>query len=194
MNKTIKEKELLFAKVKSNAIIPTKRKEDAGRDVYTCETETIVISPCSVMNIDTGIAIGCNPKYFPKFFDKGGMGSQGIIVGSGVGDSGYRNSYFVTLANINHNKWLILSNQSDSEIKESTHFSLGTNQLVKLSSDRGLHRMINKNNCIIKPINKAIAQFVMIEVPEFEEKEVSWDELKSYTSKRGLGKLGSSGK
>ena len=55
-------------------------------------------------------------------------------------------------------------------------------------------KVIKKQHCIIKPITKAITQFVMLPVPTFNTKELSWDELKNIKSERGLGKLGSSGK
>ena len=47
---------------------------------------------------------------------------------------------------------------------------------------------------ILYPYEKAIAQFVMIEVPKFIEREVSLEELQSIKSERGMGALGSSGK
>ncbi|KOA91836.1 deoxyuridine 5'-triphosphate nucleotidohydrolase (plasmid) [Clostridium botulinum] len=188
--------ELYFAKTKPNAIIPTKRKEDAGYDIYTCETTTIVINPCSRRMIDTGIAIACNKAYFPKFFDKGGMGSKGIIVGAGVGDSGYRDGYFVPLINTNKDKTVIITTQSDKEIEGCTHFDLQQNKFIALDFNRDVEasRYVKKENCIIKPITKAITQFVMLPVPTFNIKELSWDELKNIKSERGLGKLGSSGK
>jgi len=194
----IKENELLFAKMEENAIIPTKREEDAGYDMYTCETDTIVVEPCSVKMIDTGLAIGCNKAYFPKFFDKGGMGSKGIIVGAGVGDSGYRNKYFVPLNNINKDKWLIITNQSKKEVEESTCFDLKENKFINDMIPNGISiiedRYVNKDNCIIKYINKAFVQFVILPVPILETKEVTYNELLQYKSERGLGKLGSSGK
>jgi|GEM_PF-89505 len=196
----IKGNELYFAKTKPNAIIPTKRVEDAGRDIYTCETETIVIEPCSTRLIDTGIAIACSTNYFPKFFDKGGMGSKGVIVGAGVGDSGYRDSYFIPLINTNKDKYLIITTQSDKEIEESSVFDLLENTFdsdfkIIYGDDIVVQdRYINKADCIIKPITKAITQFVMIPVPIFQDKEISWEELKSIKSERGLGKLGSSNK
>ncbi|KGM93450.1 deoxyuridine 5'-triphosphate nucleotidohydrolase (plasmid) [Clostridium botulinum] len=188
--------ELYFAKTKPNAIIPTKREEDAGYDIYTCETETIVIKPCSLRMMNTGIAIACNKAYFPKFFDKGGMGSKGIIVGAGVGDSGYRDSYFVPLINTNKDKTVVITNQSDKEIENCTHFDLQQNKFITLDFNRDVEasHYVKKENCIIKPITKAIVQFVMLPVPTFNTKELSWDELKNIKSERGLGKLGSSGK
>ena len=198
MNIEIKDNELFFAKTKENAIMPTKRDEDAGYDIYTCETETIVIEPCSTKLIDTGIAIACHKSYFPKFFDKGGMGSKGIIVGAGVGDSGYRDGYFVPLVNTNKDKWLIITNQDEKEIKKAHVFDLFENKFISDVSLSGLafinDRYVNKQNCIIKHLNKAITQFVMIPVPTYETKEITWEELKSIKSERGLGCLGSTGK
>jgi len=197
---TIKGNELYFAKTKPNAIIPSKREEDAGYDIYTCETKTIVIEPCSTRLVDTGIAIACSKEYFPKFFDKGGMGSKGIIVGAGVGDSGYRNGYFVPLINTNKDKYLVITTQSDKEIANSTVFDVMRNEFNRyVSLADGVesthdYRYINRKNCIIKPLNKAITQFVMLPVPTFKTKEITWDELKNISSERGLGNLGSSNK
>lgn len=47
---------------------------------------------------------------------------------------------------------------------------------------------------IIYPYEKGIAQFVMLEVPKFDKKVVSYEELLKIESKRGTGALGSSGK
>lgn len=194
----VMEDELYFAKTKPNAMIPTKREEDAGYDIYTCETETIVIPPCSTRMIDTGIAIACNKAWFPKFFDKGGMGSKGIIVGAGVGDSGYRNGYFIPLINTNKDKWLIITNETDAVIEKSRAFDLQTKKFIDYMSLEGMsiiqNRYINKENCIIKPLNKAITQFAVLPVPKLKTKEISWEELQNISSDRGLGNLGSSGK
>ena len=190
----IKENELLFAKVEEDAIIPTKRDEDAAYDVYTCEKETIVIPPCS-------------KAYFPKFFDKGGMGSKGLIIGAGVGDSGYRNKYFVPINNINRDKYFILTAQSKEEVENSICFDKIKNKFVTIdevdknsiipssnSNEFLYERLIDKKDCIIKYINKAFASFVILPVPKLTVKEVSYDELVQYKSERGLGNLGSSGK
>jgi dUTP pyrophosphatase len=190
----IPDTKLYFAKTKPNAIIPTKRKEDAGRDIYTCETETIVIEPCSTRAIETGIAIGCSPKYFPKFFDKGGMGSLGIIVGAGVGDSGFRDGYFIPLINTNKDKYVVITNQDKSEIEEANCFDLVNKMFLKLNKADINEEIVLREDCIIKFLDKAITQFVMIEVPEFDEEEITWEELQAFSSERGMGKLGSSNK
>lgn len=214
---------LYMAKTKPNAILPTKRAEDAGRDIYTCETETIVIEPCSTRLVDTGIAIACNKAWFPKFFDKGGMGSKGIVVGAGVGDSGYRDGYFIPLINTNKDKTVVITAQSDDEIDECNYFNLDKkvfefidkaefSKTVHLKESvlemfkrlnltpfniirtRGGSKVVKKENCIVKPLSKAITQFVMLPVPELEDEEISWEELQLISSERGLGKTGSSGK
>jgi dUTP pyrophosphatase len=198
----ITDNDLYFAKVESNAIIPSKREEDAGYDIYTCETETIFIPPCSTRMIDTGIAIACSKNYFPKFFDKGGMGSKGIIVGAGVGDSGYRDKYFIPLVNTNEDKYVVITNQSQEEIDKSNYFDLNDKMFKKsVCIDNYLEEklkrpldVIFKEDCIIKPLNKAITQFVMLPVPKMNVKEITYEELKNIKSERGLGKLGSSNK
>lgn len=213
MSKTISGNELIFAKVNPKAIVPTKRKEDAGYDIYTCEEETIVIEPHKHRLIDTGLAIGCSYDYFPKFFDKGGYGSEGITVTAGVGDSGYRDAYFIAMVNTNDDKTLVITNQSQEEINNANIFDKRDN-LFKYSEgielcyktfakleEEGIGvdtniepAIVLKDDCIIKSLNKAITQFVMIEVPEMDSKEVNYDDFLQYKSERGLGKLGSSGK
>jgi len=185
---------LYMAKTQPNAIIPTKRTEDAARDIYTCETETIVIKPCSTRMVYTGIAIACNKAWFPKFFDKGGMGSKGIIVGAGVGDSGYRDEYLIPLINTNGDKYLIITNQDVTEVEESNCFDPINKCFLNLDEQYIDKFLILKENCIVKYLDKAITQFVMLPVPELEDEEKTWEELKAMKSERMFGKLGSSNK
>ena len=46
----------------------------------------------------------------------------------------------------------------------------------------------------VYPYSKAIAQALVIPVPDVEVKEVSYEELQQIQSERGLGALGSSNK
>lgn len=188
------DNDLYFAKVEPNATIPSKRDEDAGYDIYTCETETIIINPNSTRMVDTGIAIACSSNYFPKFFDKGGMGSKGVIVGAGVGDSGYRDKYFIPLINTNSTKWVVITNQSQEEIDNADYFDFDNKLFKKSNGELICNNKIEKSRFIIKPLNKAITQFVMLPVPKMNVKEITYEELKNIKSERGLGKLGSSGK
>ena len=211
MIKKVEPTQLFFAKTNPNAIIPHKNEENAGYDCYTCETETIIIPPLTTRMVDTGIAIACHESYFIKFFDRGSWGSKGIIVGAGVGDSGYRNSYFVPLINTNIDKWVIITNQTEEEVNDLTHFNLSNNKFeyifeeakielydsennLLLTSDSAIldtHNIIFKENCIIKYLKNAITQFTVLPVPKFEINEINWEELKQIESKRGLNNLGS---
>ncbi|MFP4698673.1 MAG: hypothetical protein ACLFMO_08215, partial [Eubacteriales bacterium] len=53
-----------FQKLKEDATIPTKRKEDGGRDLFpSFEEDYIVIEPHTVELIPTGIASAFSDKY-----------------------------------------------------------------------------------------------------------------------------------
>ena len=55
--KKVHTNKILFAKTKPEAIVPTKRVEDAGYDLYACfEEEYMVIKPHETKLIPTGIA------------------------------------------------------------------------------------------------------------------------------------------
>lgn len=51
-----------------------------------------------------------------------------------------------------------------------------------------------EGNVTVYPYSKAICQAVMLEVPVFEVKEVTVDEIMAIESLRGTGRLGSSQK
>ena len=168
----MKDNELIFAKVKPNAIVPTKREEDSGRDLYACfDEDYILINPLETKLIPTGIATAFSSKYYAQIQERGSTGSKGIKYGAGVIDSGYRGEWFVPITNCNTVP-LVISKLS----KEDTE------------------KAVKHHNIVYYPYSKGIAQFVMIEVPKFEEKEVSYEELLEIKSERGMGALGSSDK
>ncbi len=95
MHTTIK-----FAKVKPEAIIPTKRDEDAGYDIYPCfEDDFILIPPHHTRMIPTGIACACDTDYCFIVKERGSTGTKGMAQRCGVIDSGYRNEIFVPITN-----------------------------------------------------------------------------------------------
>ena len=55
-------------------------------------------------------------------------------------------------------------------------------------------RVYNKNEVIVHPSKKAICQMVMHVIPEMEEKEITYEELKAIASERGTGAFGSTNK
>lgn len=161
--------EVKFAKVRPNAVIPSKRDEDMGFDIYACfDEDCIMFEPHETKLIPTGIASACNPKYGFVLKERGSTGSKGIALRCGVIDSGYRNEWFVGLTNTT-NKWLAIS---------------------KIDTENS----IDVDNVIIYPYSKAIAQALVLPVHKIKVEEISYDELKEIPSERGMGALGSSNK
>ena len=113
---TVSGNDLLFAKVKSNAIIPNKREEDAGYDIYACFDEDYIIIPAHTTKlIPTGIASALSKEYYIQIEERGSTGSKGIKKSAGVIDSGYRNEWFIALSNVT-NEDLIISKLSKEEL------------------------------------------------------------------------------
>ena len=164
-----------FAKVRPDAIIPSKRNEDMGYDIYACfDEDYMVINPHETKLIPTGIASSCDPGYGFLLFERGSTGSKGIARRCGVIDSGYRNEWFVGLTNTT-NKVMFISKLSESETYKKYY-----NDVMPES--------------FVYPYSKAIVQAIVTQVLETNEEELAYEDLKAIPSERGLGKLGSSNK
>lgn len=164
-----------FAKVHPNAIIPSKRDEDMGFDIYACfDEDYIVINPHETKLVPTGIASACNSRYGFLLKERGSTGSKGIALRAGVMDSGYRNEWLVCLTNTT-DKVMFISKLSEEETYKSYYGDVMTASFVY-------------------PYSKAIAQALVIPVPKTRIQEISYNKLKNIKSERGLGKLGSSNK
>ena len=164
-----------FAKVRPDAIIPSKRDEDMGFDIYACfDEDYIVINPHETKLIPTGIASACDSGYGFLLFERGSTGSKGIARRCGVIDSGYRNEWFVGLTNTT-NKVMFISKLSEQETYESYYGDIMPESFVY-------------------PYTKAIVQALLAPVPKAEVEELDYSDLKEIESERGLGALGSSGK
>lgn len=162
-----------FAKVKPDAKIPSKRKEDMGFDIYACFDESyMMIRPHETRLIPTGIASVYNADYGMVLKERGSTGSKGIAIRCGIIDSGFRNEWFVCLTNTT-DRFLYISKIDEREF-----------EYTYPSNPKG----------IIYPYSKAIAQALVIPVPEVEVEEIPYGELKAIPSERGTGMLGSSGK
>jgi dUTP pyrophosphatase len=169
----INENDLIFAKVKPNAIIPSKRDEDAGYDIYACFDEAYMFfKPHETKLVPTGIASAMNSKYYIQIEERGSTGCKGIKKSAGIIDSGFRNEWFIIISNINDKPLVI--------IKDG----------VTIKDIFGDVEM----SCISYPYTKAIAQGIVHEVPKMNIKEVDYQELLSIESNRGVGQLGSSKK
>ena len=179
MNTTVK-----FAKVKEGAIIPSKRDEDAGFDIYACfDEDYMVLYPHETKLIPTGIASACSPEYALILRERGSTGSKGIALRAGVVDSGYRNEIFVGLTNTT-SKVLFISKLSEEEtFKDYDKDCDEYKYMRRVAPPR-----------FVYPYSKAIAQILIVPVPHVAVEEISYDELKAIKSERGMNALGSSNK
>ena len=205
---TINENDLLFAKVKPNAIIPTKEKENAGYDIYACFDEDFIVIPAHETRlIPTGIAAAVSDKYYLQVHERGSTGSKGMKYGAGVVDSSYRGEIFVCINNVNDND-IVISKLNEKELikkyaKSSDDlFVFDDDEVVLEIEYNGNEKYVNKiyiingkfESTIIYPYEKAIAQLVVHEVPVMDVQEITYEDLLKIPSKRGTGALGSSGK
>lgn len=162
---------ILWAKTKPTAIIPSKREEDAGYDIYACfEEDKIVINTHETVMIPTGIASAFSPSFVAILKERGSTGTKGIGQRAGIIDSGYRGEWLVPLTNHN-NDVLIIAKNPEKEASRNTG-----------------------NSVIIYPASKAICQALFLPLPSLISEEIGYDELLEVASERGNGRLGSSGK
>lgn len=160
---------LFFAKTKDGAKIPSKNKEDAGYDIYACTDENIVIEPHKTVLIPTGLSTAFDSNYVMILKERGSTGVLGIGQRSGVIDSGFRGEIMVPITNTRNQETIILDTKVDK---------------VYTDEEKNLHY----------PTSKAIAQAVMVVIPELQVMEITPEGLNGMESIRGLGMLGSSGK
>lgn len=159
-----------FAKVHPNAKIPTKRTEDAAMDIYACfDLDWIGIEPHSSKLIPTGIASAFDPNWAVVFRERGSTGVKNMKINAGVIDSGFRGEYFVSIYNGNDVPLYITKYMNGEQAPEP-------------------------KNAILYPYSKAIAQALVVEVPEINVEEISYEELQQIPSERGVGMIGSSNK
>ena len=172
--------EVKFAKIRPEAIIPSKLDEDMGFDIYACfEEDYIAIKPHETKLIPTGIASSCDSEYGFVLRERGSTGSKGIALRAGVIDSGYRNEWFVGLTNTT-DKVLFISKLEEEETFKD--YYLIDKDVLFITDD------------IVYPYTKAIAQALLVPVPKVTVDEIPYEELIEIPSERGMGKLGSSNK
>lgn len=163
---------LYWAKVKENAVIPSKREEDAGYDLYPCfEEDYIEIRPNETILVPLGVASAFDHQYVLFLKERGSTGIKGMSIRAGVMDSGYRGEYIAPITNVNQKPLRIIKKEAMDQL-----------------TDR------EKEAFILYPYEKAVAQGVLLQIPQLESEEISLEQLKKIASDRQDGKLGSSGK
>ena len=169
MIKQINANELYFAKGHESVIIPNKRDEDAGYDIYANFNEDfIIIEPNTTKLIPTRLYCAFSSEYVMVLKERGSTGVKGLGQRAGIIDSGFRNEIKVPLTNTNLKPIIILKKQFKD--------------------------IFNEEEYMIYPYEKAVCQALMMLVPKMDIEEISVEALQAIPSKRGLGMLGSSGK
>lgn len=159
---------LYFFKADSRAIIPSKRDEDAGYDVYMLPTkEAVIIMPGETYLADTGLRSAFEKDYVLIGKERGSTGTKGLRFGAGVFDSGYRNNLLIPINNTNNVPIVLLPEG---------------------------HKYTEDDNSLIYHQEKAIGQLLLIPLAKAKLKEVDEETFNSFTSERGMGRLGSSNK
>ena len=163
-----------FAKVRPTAIIPTKRDEDAGYDIYAnFEEPFILINPHETVMIPTGIASACDTDYCFVLKERGSTGTKGMAQRCGIIDSGYRSEWFVPITNTTDD-YIMIAKSDD--VNADVFGSIPMKKIIRY------------------PYEKAICQALVVPVPTVDVEEYTYEELLAIPSSRGTGALGSSGK
>ena len=164
-----------FAKTNENAIIPSKRDEDAGYDIFACfEDQYLVIEPGETTKIPTGIASIIPLDHCFVLKERGSTGSAGIGQRAGIIDSGFRNEWQVLVTN--HNSRAIIIAKKGFRDTDQYKNILGSRDFLEYAYE------------------KAICQALLIPVPESEVEEIGYDQLVLEKSERMLDGFGSTNK
>ena len=135
---------ICFSRLREDAVVPSKRPEDAGYDIYAClETDFIKLEPLETRLIPTGIASACSPGYYFQLFERGSTGTRGIAQRCGVIDSGYRGEWFIPLTNLNRIP-LYFARESMRETLNGLGVYMGADRVGDLVTDR-VSRNIARN-------------------------------------------------
>jgi dUTP pyrophosphatase len=162
------EQYLYFARTRPGAVIPAKRPEDSGYDIYSCfPEESIMLHPGEIKLIPTGIASAFPQDYVFFIKERSSTGSIGLSARMGVIDSGFRGEIMIGLNNTSN---------------------------IPIVITRAVSQVTREDGLISYPYSKAIAQGVLCVIPNLEVKELGYDDLLKITSDRGVGFLGASGK
>lgn len=139
---------LKFAKINDKAIIPTKRYEDAGYDIYTVDDE-ILLNPGETYAFHTGIKSEFCAAWVGIVKERGSTAKYGLSIRSGVIDSGYRGEWLIMITNVSKDTIWFTKNDKYQKV----------------------------DSRVIYPLSKAIAQVIFLPVPQLNVEEVNITDL-----------------
>lgn len=155
---------IYFAKLRGDALIPRKERENAGYDLYAClEEDFLIIPPYKTVLVPTGIAWACSEEFYMQIEERSSTGTKGIKKSSGVIDSGYRGEIKVPIFNANEIP-LVFSNVGEEDVRR---------------------KYPHLDKFLFYSTSKAIAQGVIHRVEEMFTKEISLKALQDIPSSRG---------
>ena len=164
---------IYWDKLNERAKLPSKRDEDAGFDIYSDSIENIILKPNETKFFTTGLRSAFPSNYWIEIKERGSTGAVGLSVRSGVIDSGYRGEWKIMLTNVN---------------KYPVEFSHSVDKVTYIKGKI----FKNKIKKVIYPLTKAIAQAVVIPLPNIQcccDKDMV-DGAKSNRGKTGWGASG----
>ena len=167
---------IYWAKLREDAILPTKRDEDAGYDLYICsDKKEYILKPNQFILLPTGIVSAFSKEYCGQIWERSSTGSKCMSVRMGIIDSGYRNEWFIGINNTSNKTIIITDNPKQWEAQNMFY---------------------NNKDYVLHLFEKAIAQVTFIKLADLKNNNefISIAELENITSKRKTGVLGSSGK
>lgn len=155
---------IYFAKIRGDALLPSKERENAGYDIYAClEDDVLIIPPYKTALVPTGIAWACSEEFYMQIEERSSTGTKGIKKSAGVVDSGYRGEIKIAIFNANEVP-IIFSNIGEDDVRR---------------------KYPDLDKFIFYSTSKAIAQGVIHRVEEMQTKEISLKALQEIPSKRG---------
>lgn len=155
---------IYFAKIRGDALLPRKERENAGYDIYAClEDDVLIIPPYKTALVPTGIAWACSEEFYMQIEERSSTGTKGIKKSAGVVDSGYRGEIKIAIFNANEVP-IIFSNIGENDVRR---------------------KYPDLDKFIFYSTSKAIAQGVIHRVEEMQTKEISLKALQEIPSKRG---------
>jgi dUTP pyrophosphatase len=181
-----------FAKVREDAIIPSKRDEDAGFDIYACfDDDFIGIYPHETVMIPTGICCAFDSDYALILKERGSTGTKGIGQRAGIIDSNFRGEIQCVITNENDIP-IIITKDTEDILSELWYETIDDDNFG--SDNKYDFYRYRFNEFIYYPYTKAICQALLIPIPKVVVEEYTVDEIKAIPSQRGEGGWGSSGK
>lgn len=187
-----------FAKGNPTVIIPTKREEDMGYDIYAnFEEDYILIPPHKVVGIPTNLHSAFSKDFGIILKERGSTGTKGMSVRCGVIDSGFRGAWFVPINNTTDTPIIIAKSHVVEEIKveERKYQGIVSYEVLVDAKGREIYSFpLGRQDFIIYPYEKAICQAVVHNVPPTKSEEITLEELMQIESERGVGQKGSSNK